>query len=629
MTFIDIRNLQERRQTRDSQFEDTRDIRNGYLFEVNGSVEGDREGLVWFRARDGNSEPFQIFYNGIIGDLRANMPVKIERNPKDPARWRIIEFDTGIYFDDQSAYQQLPSLSSIPKKSDYEWPPGFPGAKALNIFPRAITDFAVRPTSPASMKARVYSGIYPGATNYARFQGPVNTKDFTADVPGAGLARLAAISIDNTGTLNYTNGTTFVDGLPMPDASLPAVPASQMLISAVRLVNGMTAIEESNFDLEMRPLMANGTVNVKVSEVWESDFGAVALQADADGNIGVKTAAPQARVQVGNGVPLFSPGVNNVIMAGPDTSSGRFYIEGTGQADFLLVDGGAAANIKASQLINTGGTTRFRSILDSGSLNVDNILVMDHASGNVGLREASPDSNLVVNADAFIGPAAASGNTSNANMAIGLTINQEADDDEIFALKSSDVAHGMTTLTETDTYCAARKASTTAGGLTINGYTEDFMAIQYFGNVTNDVTTKTTGSRGAIVLSAGKKSGTTIGDMGANANLIVMRNRFTARWILDAEGDIFYGGSDDGAITDEHDDAHLLSGFRAIMSPKDSPAHKRFRGFLNETEDILVQQGVLTAPLKKGGLVSDTGLKGLLIDAIMQLNGKINKLEGN
>lgn len=292
--FIDIRNLQERRQARDSQFEDTRDIRNGYLFEVNGSVEGDRDGLVWFKALDGNSAPFQVFYDGIIGDLRANMYVKIERKPKDPARWQIKEFYTNIYFDDQSAYEQLPSTSMIPKKEDYEWPPGFPGAKALNIFPRAITDFAVRPTRPASMKARVYSGIYPGATNYARFQGPVNTKDFTADVPGAGLARLAAISIDNSGTLNYTNGATFVDGLPMPDASLPAVPASEMLISAIRLVNGMTAIEESNFDLEMRPLMANSTVNVKVSEVWRSTFGSVAIDTDANGNVGIGISPPDS-----------------------------------------------------------------------------------------------------------------------------------------------------------------------------------------------------------------------------------------------------------------------------------------------------------------------------------------------
>ena len=253
--FIDVRNLQQQQQAKDSQFERARDIRNGYVFEVNGSIQGDREGLIWFKALDGNSGPFQVFYNGLIGDLRANMYIRIERNPKDPARWQVIQYDTGVYFDDQSTYEQLPSVSATPDKEAYEWPPGYPGAKALNIFPRAIADFAVRPTSPTSMKVRVYPGVYPGATSYQRFEGPVNTKDFTADIPGsAGQARLVAITVDATGTLNYVNGVTFVDGLPMPPAALPDVPITQLLISAIRLVNGMTAIAESNFDLEMRPL---------------------------------------------------------------------------------------------------------------------------------------------------------------------------------------------------------------------------------------------------------------------------------------------------------------------------------------------------------------------------------------
>lgn len=296
--FIDVRNLEKGKEEHDSQFEALRDIRSGYVFEVNNSVDGDRNGLVWFKAIDGDSPPFQVFYDGSIGDLRNDMFCRIERDPKKPSRWRIKEFTTDVYFDDQSTYEQLPSRSAIPAKEDYEWPPGFPGVRALNIFPRAITDFAVRPTSPSSMKVRVYSGVYPGAINYERFLGPVNTKDFTADVPGAGLARLVGISIDNSGSLNYYNGSTFVAGLPMPDAAIPSVSSSEMLISAVRLVNGMTAIEESNFDLEMRPLLANGTVNVKVSEVWEGDFGNVALTADDDGKIGIGIPTPATPLHI-------------------------------------------------------------------------------------------------------------------------------------------------------------------------------------------------------------------------------------------------------------------------------------------------------------------------------------------
>ncbi len=41
-----------------------------------------------------------------------------------------------------------------------------------------------------------------------------------------------------------------------------------------------------------------GAGKVRVSEVWESDFGAVALQSDADGNIGIGTAGPDAKLDV-------------------------------------------------------------------------------------------------------------------------------------------------------------------------------------------------------------------------------------------------------------------------------------------------------------------------------------------
>lgn len=215
--------------------------------------------------------------------------------------------------------------------------------------------------------------------------------------------------------------------------------------------------------------------------------------------------------------------------------------------------------------------------------------------------------------------------STNTFMTVGLTINQGVNDDEILTLKSSsDVAHGMTSLAETDTYGVLSKVIASAGGLRMVGYKDadatGDRAIQLVGRLGEAATTlKTTAARGIISLIAQIKSGTSIADVGANGNLMSIQNNATARWILDAEGDIFYGGSDGGTITDHLDDALLLSGFRAVMSPKDSPAHKRFKGFVHDAEVTLVQQGVLTARLSKGGLVSDTGLKGLLIDAIIQL----------
>jgi hypothetical protein len=269
--------LNERQERRSAGKENTRDIRRGYLVEVGGSIVGDRDGLVWFKAIDDNTGPYQVFNPGVIQDLRAGMYCQVERDPKQPARWQILQFDRDIYFSDQTTYETLPSNTQTVTAKDLEWVPGFPGSDPVNVHARAITDFAVRPTSPASMKVRVYSGVYPGTSNYEQFTGPVNSKDFTADIPGtAGFARIAAIAVDKTGTLVYTNGSTFVDGLPIPSAAFPSVPTDRMIISAVRLVNGMTAITEANFDQEIRPVFAPGGLagavdTAKVSKLVSPD----------------------------------------------------------------------------------------------------------------------------------------------------------------------------------------------------------------------------------------------------------------------------------------------------------------------------------------------------------------------
>lgn len=70
------------------------------------------------------------------------------------------------------------------------------------------------------------------------------------------------------------------------------------------------------------------------------------------------------------------------------------------------------------------------------------------------------------------------GDDANANVTLGLTINQGSADDEILALKSSDVAHALTGLTETDTYFAIGKSAVNNGGTYIKSVCEDVNAQQ-------------------------------------------------------------------------------------------------------------------------------------------------------
>ena len=142
------------------------------------------------------------------------------------------------------------------------------------------------------------------------------------------------------------------------------------------------------------------------------------------------------------------------------------------------------------------------------------------------------------------------GDTANGSMTQGLTINQGANDNEIFSLKSSDVGHLFTGTGGTDatTFYSIAKREPTGGGATVSiqGDANASFAIGVRYNVGVGIaadTTKSTSALGIIDFRPHLVSGNTFADVGANGNLMVIRNNATTRWILDAEGDTWQGGS--------------------------------------------------------------------------------------
>ena len=92
-------------------------------------------------------------------------------------------------------------------------------------------------------------------------------------------------------------------------------------------------------------------------------------------------------------------------------------------------------------------------------------------------------------------------------------------------------------------------------------------SFQVQGFVTSDNTTQNASAGAPIKLDARKKSGTSVGSMGANANLLVVQNDGTGRFIVDEDGDILYDGSASGY--DSYDDAQLV---RAVSNYKNPDA---------------------------------------------------------
>lgn len=230
-----------------------------------------------------------------------------------------------------------------------------------------------------------------------------------------------------------------------------------------------------------------------------------------------------------------------------------------------------------------------------------------------------------VTASLQVDGAAYIGDSANANMTLGLTINQGAADDELLAGKSSDVAHGMTDVAETDTFVRLLKVSSTGGGAFLDGFNETTTGLLLRGCGVTDNTTKSTSGAGYVDIRAGKKSSAAVGAAGADANLVVIRNYTTTRFIFDAEGSAH--ADVEWASFDDYDDLAMLSDLETAMK---DPVKAGFAEFLQYNHEALEKAGIVHFDREAPGhaMLNTTRLSMLLTGALRQLGGRVGKLEG-
>ena len=225
-------------------------------------------------------------------------------------------------------------------------------------------------------------------------------------------------------------------------------------------------------------------------------------------------------------------------------------------------------------------------------------------------------------------------------MTEGLTINQGAADDQIFALKSSDVAHGMGDMTqggadnnvETDDFFTIEKlvAGFSGGGVRMNAMMENvavapaFQLGVYGGQAT---TGKDEDGRGLIEFYATQHANNNSpADITSNGNVFNIRIRSDVGsadrtiFLVDEDGDLYAdGGTTTDAVTvfDALDDAHLVRALDIARNSKDL-IRDDWDSFLKYGEDKLVELGILGAKIDDGGLINVTGLQRLHNGAIWQ-----------
>ena len=156
-----------------------------------------------------------------------------------------------------------------------------------------------------------------------------------------------------------------------------------------------------------------------------------------------------------------------------------------------------------------------------------------------------------------------------------LMLNQGADDGNILEFKSSDVAHGITDVADTETYGLLRKAVAASGGIRIDGLKDAgdlsgyaMMLVGTLGEAAD--TTKSVSGHGVVVLQGGVISGSTgPAVVGADGNVVTIRSHETTRFIFDAEGemhsDAVIGAGDDW---DGEDDLQLAADLSRMPKAK-------------------------------------------------------------
>lgn len=316
----------------------------------------------------------------------------------------------------------------------------------------------------------------------------------------------------------------------------------------------------------------------------------------------------------GSGALTVPAGTQNVSLAGD-----------------LIITGGQEARIDTLsgdfQGLRLGASTDVTtSNYNLASDSAGQLLVNALSGQTINLRVNNSDSVVV----------AASGlvfinDTANAGMTTGLTINQGAADNEILSFKSSDVAHGVTSLTETDTFGYFDKGSPTAGGLRVFGVSEDGTpGITVSGVATTANTTKNSAADAPVRLNAALKSGTASGNVSANGNLLVVSDSTSAaRFIVDVEGEVFCDGASTAMTSyDEHDDVSLV---RAVELVRGGPGliRSEWDRFVTHGRADLERLGIVGADGPDGarGLLNVTGLQRLHNGAIWQLYTRLRTAE--
>ena len=265
--------------------------------------------------------------------------------------------------------------------------------------------------------------------------------------------------------------------------------------SALDVVTDTTPQLGGNLDLNSNDITGTGNINITGTAT------VTGLTTTGDINFGDND---KANFGASNDLQIYHDGSNSIIH---DNGTGNLRIRATNfevanaeytKSYIFASDGGAVQ-------LNYDNSKKFETT--SSGIDVTGTVVADLIS----INDASPEGS-------------------------GITINQGANDDIILSLKSSDVAHGVTTLAETDTFGLFKKSSGNKGGLKIQGFTDALGGdggIELEGIINSD-----SSAYNGLIFNGALANGTGITSLADTTNIAKFKNNGTDKLTIRGNGNL-------------------------------------------------------------------------------------------
>ncbi len=238
----------------------------------------------------------------------------------------------------------------------------------MNYLQEHLDQFAVIEQAIPDMTVQVTAGVLRSNTNVNTNVAIQSTGTITA--PSAD-PRIDLIALDEDGVVQVITGV---------ENASPVVPdiVNSEYIPLATILFATTTTTISNDSVV-------SATNANIDPIRVNQFNAASRNGDVlTGNYGIGNVGAFTTTNFPSRV-LSAVNLGGTLLHVKDSvSSARVVLEGATGVVFDLVDSGGGADTKWMQLLVDAGITKFASITDAGSLNQNNIIVMDHATGNVG-----------------------------------------------------------------------------------------------------------------------------------------------------------------------------------------------------------------------------------------------------